>query len=385
MTRPAALLLTPVVPRPDGTGLNLRAWAWLEELSSRYSVRVIVFGASDANSPIGSPQGSIGFVEVRPLAQTRWRRSLAVLLPFLVRWKGFGSDWPQIPDEAPLSAAIDGFTPDLIVVFRLYLHDVARPVLERFPNAQTAVDMDDFESRTRRSIALAHWRLGRWRSGLQALALSVQYGLAERLLARDYDTVYVAAPEDRQRLNGRTQANVRVFPNRLAPQPYASESPRSRLLFVGSLDYAPNELAARWLMQMVPALRARLPQFVPTIIGRRPNVALRRRLASCEGLDFVEDATNLSGYYNSAVAVLVPLSAGGGTKFKTIEAFAHACPVVSTSEGARGLGAVPGHHYLLAETAEEFVHSVGRIAHDPGMASRLGHAGYCLWRDGFSL
>jgi len=385
MTKPAALLLTPVVPAPDGTGLNLRAWAWFKELSKRYSVRVVVFSGFEARERGQSSDVSIDFVALRPSGETRWRRRLAMMLPFLVLWKGFGSDWPQTLDQAPLADVADDFSPELVVVFRLYLHDVARPVLRRLPSAQTIVDMDDLESRTRRSIALAQWRLGRWRSGLRELVLSVQYEVAERLLARGYDSVYVAAPEDRTRLKGRTRTDVSVFPNRLSPRQYSADTPRTRLLFVGSLDYPPNELAANWLMEMIPALRARLPQLVPTIVGRRPDAALRRRLVSCPGLDFVEDAADLSGYYATSVAVLVPLRAGGGTKIKTIEAFAYACSVISTSEGVRGLGAVPGHDFLLAETADAFVEAVGRIAADPGMAKRLGQAGYSLWREGFSL
>jgi len=384
--KPPALLLTPVVPAPEGSGRNLRAWAWLVELSTRYSVHVIVVGAPEAEAAEGFPAASMRFVPVRPARETRWHRRLAKVLPLLVGREGFGTDWLQtLPGSDPVADLPDGLRPELVIVFRLSLHDVARPVFERFPDARTGLDLDDFESRTRLSIAGAHWRLGRWRAGLHEVALWAQYGVAEQLLTRRYDSLYVAAPEDRTALAAKTGAEVSVFPNRLsAPEPSVGHAPR-RLLFVGSLDYPPNELAARWLMEMAPTLLARLPHLVPTIVGRRADDALRERLARCRGLDFFEDAVDLSPFYGSALAVLVPLQAGGGTKLKTIEAFAHARPVISTGEGVRGLGAVAGRHYLAAETTTEFIAAVEKLAADPQFAQRLGQAGQVLWRERFSL
>ncbi len=385
MTKPDALLLTPVIPVPEGSGLKLRAWAWLKELSSRYNVHVIVFGQPGVAAAPESLAASVGFVPVRPPEERRWRRRLAKLLPFIVCWRGFGSDWPQVASDADVAKLLDGLEPEAIIVFRLYLHDAVHPVLERFTHARTDVDIDDFESRTRLSIALAHWRLGRWRSAIHELALSVQYVVAEQLLTRRYDHIHVAAPEDRLPLAKRTRAEVTVFPNRLAPPRRLPRHHPTRLLFVGSLDYPPNELAAHWLMEMAAPLRARLPDLLPTIIGRRPDDVLRQRLGRCDGLEFIEDATDLAPYYGAAAAVLVPLRAGGGTKLKTIEAFAHARPVISTREGVRGLGGVAEEHYLLAETTTEFVDAIERLTGDPLLAQRIGRAGYSLWRDRYSL
>ena len=43
--------------------------------------------------------------------------------------------------------------------------------------------------------------------------------------------------------------------------------------------------------------------------------------------DYVDD---LSPYYAACCAVVVPVRAGGGTRIKVLEAFAHRRPVVST-------------------------------------------------------
>ena len=386
MTKSEALLLTPVPPSPHGTGRNLRAWAWLVQLAVTHRVHVLVFGAPAAKLPEDHPAISIHHIPVRNVRETLWRRRLAKMFPFLIRRGGFGTDWLQIaPGSEHMAHALDGLKPSLIVVFRFYLHDAARPVLDRFPDARTEMDMDDLESQSRRSLARAYWRLGRWRAGLHELALSAQYAIAERALVQRYDRLYVAAPEDRLPLARLSRADVAVFPNRLAPPQSARSSRPTRLLFVGSLDYPPNELAARWFVEIAGSLRARLPDLKPTIIGRRPTDAMRRHLALCKGVDFLEDAPALSACYGSALAVLVPLRAGGGTKFKTIEAFAHRCPVIATREGVRGLGAEADRHYLHAETTAEFIDAVVRLAREPLLGQRLGDAAQRLWRERFSL
>ena len=60
-------------------------------------------------------------------------------------------------------------------------------------------------------------------------------------------------------------------------------------------------------------------------------------------------------YFAAASVMPVPLSAGGGTRLKVLEAFASGVPVVSTAKGVEGLGLVAEQHYLQAEDPDEFV------------------------------
>jgi polysaccharide biosynthesis protein PslH len=76
--------------------------------------------------------------------------------------------------------------------------------------------------------------------------------------------------------------------------------------------------------------------------------------------------------------VVVPLRAGGGSKLKTLEAFAHQRPVVSTGHGVRGLDVTPGVHYLPAESPAEFANAIARLAQDPALALRIAQAGRAL-------
>src|SRR5262249_17525837 len=83
---------------------------------------------------------------------------------------------------------------------------------------------------------------------------------------------------------------------------------------------------------------------------------------------FVED---LAPFYASADAAVVPLRAGGGTRIKILEAFAHGVPFVSTRIGAEGLGVVAGVHLHLADEVESFARACLDVKENPELRAAL--------------
>ena len=388
--RPVALLLTPVLPMPGGSGRALRSWGWLRTLARDYRVHVLLA----ATGPHTAIQPDYPAEAVWPLpvgAAPRLHRAAGLLCPPLALVsRRFVVDWQHAshPDAlADVLTALAGEPVARILVFRLPLHEVALAASRAFPDAVTELDLDDLESRTRLSVAGASLRMRRWREGLRGISAAIQYGLVERFARGGYRTLYLAAEEDCRRMSTRLADAVAWHPNRVhAPPdlPPVSDERELRLLFVGTLDYPPNEEAVLDLVnRLMPELR-RLPR--PTrlcIAGSHAPPALKRLLEGNPGVDFAGDADDLAGLYAAAHAVLVPLRAGGGTKLKTLEAFAHRRPVVSPRHGVRGLGAVAGEHYLAAETPAEFAQAIERLARDRALAERLAEAGRRLCERAF--
>lgn len=80
---------------------------------------------------------------------------------------------------------------------------------------------------------------------------------------------------------------------------------------------------------------------------------------------------DLTPVYAATDAAIVPLRAGGGTRIKILEAFAHGVPVVSTPAGAEGLDIADGRELLLGADAETFVGACVRLAQDSSLGARL--------------
>lgn len=390
--KPVAVLLSPVLPEPGGSGRALRAWGWLQTLQRDYRVHVLVATAPGEGRAIAADYPAETVLPIAPAIVTAGRRRLllTVLFPFSVLFYRRGViDW--LPCEPAtlhaLTASLDGQPVQRIVVFRLYLHDVAQLLVQRFPLARTELDLDDFESRTRLSIAGCLLRMRRYREALISGASALQFALLERFMSARYTSVYLAAAEDCQRFATRLSGNVACRPNTIGmPPSVMAPAPSSEicLLFVGTLNYAPNEEAVRdMLTGLLPELQSSGLRWRLTVVGRHASTALASLLNSTARVEFLGEVDDLAACYAAAQVVLVPVRAGGGTKLKTLEGFAHCRPVVSTAQGIRGLGAVPGQHYLPAHDPMQFAQAILQLAGDPALARRIAEAGWQLWHTHF--
>ncbi len=132
--------------------------------------------------------------------------------------------------------------------------------------------------------------------------------------------------------------------------PRADVSARSRkLVFVGLMDYYPNvEAATSFTQRIWPLLRERFPELTLWIVGANPAPAVVQ-LGNLEGVTVTGTVPEVRPYYRDALAAIVPLRTGGGTRLKILEAMAAGVPVISTPLGAEGLTVTPGENILLAD------------------------------------
>ncbi|HET7097880.1 MAG TPA: glycosyltransferase family 4 protein, partial [Casimicrobiaceae bacterium] len=99
-----------------------------------------------------------------------------------------------------------------------------------------------------------------------------------------------------------------------------------------------------------------------------PDVAA---LAGLPGVELVADPVGLAACYAWADLAVVPLTAGGGTRIKLIEAFANGVPVVATSIGVEGIAAMHGVHLLIADAPAAFADACAKVLADSVLAARL--------------
>jgi glycosyltransferase involved in cell wall biosynthesis len=155
-----------------------------------------------------------------------------------------------------------------------------------------------------------------------------------------------------------------------SPRP-ADDSGPPMAVFVGKMDYRPNFEGVQWFCEeILPCIRAEVPDFEFTIVGADPPRAVRS-LAGLPGVEvtgFVDDARP---YVLRATVVVVPLRAGSGTRLKLLEAFAAGRATVSTTLGREGIDAEDERHLLTADEPEDFARQVVRLLGDPGLRRGL--------------
>jgi polysaccharide biosynthesis protein PslH len=155
-------------------------------------------------------------------------------------------------------------------------------------------------------------------------------------------------------------------------RPAAPVSPQYDIVFVGSMDWMPNQDAVRFFVETIlPLVRRALPDCRVGIVGRTPPgdlIELGRRGGR---VTFTGTVPDVRPFLWGATMSIVPLRIGGGTRLKIYESMAAGTPVVSTTVGAEGLDVTNGEHLRLADTPESFAAACVDLLENPGERARL--------------
>lgn len=201
----------------------------------------------------------------------------------------------------------------------------------------------------------------------------------EKEILRDALGHVVCSEREREMLSQiAPRARIAVIENGVdcdgfAPDPaQGTHAPRS-VVFVGSMDYFPNAEGAVWFAREIwPEVRRRLPDLEFVIVGARPTEAVLA-LREIPGVTVTGTVDSVKPYYQKALAAVVPLRTGGGTRLKILEAMAAGSPVISTALGAEGLAIQPRADYLLAgaETRDGWMQHLVDLASKPELRVAL--------------
>jgi glycosyltransferase involved in cell wall biosynthesis len=169
-----------------------------------------------------------------------------------------------------------------------------------------------------------------------------------------------------------------VVPNgaQVAPENRDRVSPvAGSIIYAGSVTYAPNlEAVDYFVREVLPAVRAEVPQAVFTVTGRTDGVSLDR-LCQTPGVVFSGPLASTRSAVARSWLSVAPIHSGGGTRLKVLESLAVGTPVVSTTKGVEGLELEDGRHVLIADDASSFAEHTVCLLRDPDLRQRLGSEG----------
>jgi glycosyltransferase involved in cell wall biosynthesis len=215
-----------------------------------------------------------------------------------------------------------------------------------------------------------------WRTAQQLASL-------ERRALQEFDAHIVVSKRDREKLLAlNPNVPVYVIENGVDTAYYSDRGDTQvsghRLLFVGSMDYHANiDAAIDFVRNIWPGLHARKPQLVMTIVGKDP-VPEVRALASKPGVEVTGTVDDVRPLYREAVAAVIPLKVGAGSRLKILEAMAAGTPVISTTLGAEGLEVRDKENIAIADSDEQLTETILRIADDKAERARLIAGGRAL-------
>ena len=202
-------------------------------------------------------------------------------------------------------------------------------------------------------------------------------------LCRKADLILVTSERERLLLQSMLPDNVsEVVPNGVDTETFqeicVEQEVAKQIIFTGAMDYYPNiDAVLSFAQRCWPRIRVQIPDATWQIVGRNPPPEVRR-LAGIPGINVTGTVPDVRPYLAASALAIAPLSIGGGTRLKILEALAMRKAVVSTSLGCEGLAVEPGTHLIVADQPEVFAHAVIELIGNPGRRRALGIAGRSL-------
>lgn len=166
--------------------------------------------------------------------------------------------------------------------------------------------------------------------------------------------------------------------NEVVPDPYF-------LIFIGGMSWYPNRDAMLFFARQVwPILKEKIPAIHMHVVGETPPqelIDLAKEDDSYHVYGFVDDIKKM---FNNAGIYVCPITDGGGTKLKILDALAMGKPIVAHSIACEGIGVVDGENVLFAETAEQYVNKINELIDDSSLRSRMAEENKSLIRVKYS-
>jgi polysaccharide biosynthesis protein PslH len=152
------------------------------------------------------------------------------------------------------------------------------------------------------------------------------------------------------------------------------DSLAGRVLFVGAMDRARNQAAARWLVHTIwPLVRRACPEARLRIVGANPPDHILA-LGRAPGVTVTGWVADLGREYALSRVVVAPMRSEAGALNKVLDGLAAGRPVVATRRANAGIDAPP-EAICIADEAETFAAAVARLLQEDGTWQHVGAAG----------
>jgi glycosyltransferase involved in cell wall biosynthesis len=147
------------------------------------------------------------------------------------------------------------------------------------------------------------------------------------------------------------------------------------LLFSGNMGYPPNIDAAYFMAtQILPLVLQAYPQARLLIAGINPPAKIKQ-LAGAH-IEVIEEFAHIRDAYAQSLINVVPVITSIGLQNKILQAMAMKIPNVTTTAGARGIGAENTEALLVGNTADELSQQILSLLRNSNHRIQIAENGY---------
>lgn len=211
----------------------------------------------------------------------------------------------------------------------------------------------------------------------------------ERLLVSRFEHVIIISERDKAWLKkqGANADKLAVIPPMVRSDIRERKADYSKdensICFLGKMTYLPNVDAVTWFAENVfPTLRKNNKDLQFYIVGSDPAKEVSE-LAKIDGVKVTGFVENPHEIIKKAKVFICPVRSGAGVQHKILESMVVGTPAVISPVSAGGLNGTEGKHYLVAQTAEEYVCAIQGLLDSAQRREEIGTAAQKFVEDTF--
>lgn len=365
------LFLSPRQSWPTVSGAKLRDYHFAKALGGRAQLTYGFFAERGGDAPTIE---QFPFCErLVAIPAPKMYTPAKILRGMLGRWPLPVVNYTSPEMEKVIRGLADSF--DIVHFDIVQMAGYAPLIRQTMPGARITYNWHNIESELMRRYAETAPSAARKAYG--HLTARRMEALEKDLLNTSFGHLVCSQREKDQLLRIAPEARIAVIENGVDAggfSPGAFREARKRLVFVGSMNYHANIDAAGWFTREIwPSIHHKFPDWKLTLVGSNPAPAVLA--LKSESVEVTGTVPSVAPYYENALAAIVPLRTGGGTRLKILEAMAAGVPVISTTLGAEGLAVNPGEHILIADQIASWTAALDSVSKDPARWSAIASAG----------
>lgn len=158
----------------------------------------------------------------------------------------------------------------------------------------------------------------------------------------------------------------------------------NNICFVGSMQYIPNsEATIYFATEIFPLIKKEIPDAKFKIIGANPRKDLFEAVKDIDGIEITGKVEDVREYMKDCKVSVCPVKIAGGIQNKILEAMSMGIPVITTPEGAEGIGA-DENILKVAKTEEEYARQVILLMQNNNLQNEIGYKSREFVQNNFS-
>lgn len=269
-------------------------------------------------------------------------------------------------------------TYDIIHLENLFLMPYVKTI-KSFSNAKIILRMHNVEHRIWHQSSLKEKQPLR---RIYLRILSKQLKSYEEHAVKSVDGLVPISEEDNSWLKNHQVESTLVLPTPVRIDEEISYQAGTRFFHIGSMEWKPNIDGCRRLVEDIwPQLKSQNPDAELHLAGR----AMDEKFSHWNGNGvFVHgEVESAKEFMLQNQIMIIPIESASGLRIKAIEAMSLKRPIVSTPIGMSGTNALASEHFLKAESNQDFIEMMAKLATKQELQVRLSQNGFNFVKSNF--